>query len=219
MTVNDTIAAQVAAMQAGRPPRPEGEPPNAFELDRTRLVTGFDSTATLRVGSTLADVELLDVDGGATTLFAALGDQTTVLVFYRGEWCPYCSIALRTYQRELVPVLDKFDAQLVAISPQRPDGSLTAKEKNELSFTVLSDPGNRLARQFGIVITPSNSSLDQQRSRGLDLTERNADGSADLPMPTVVIIDANRIARFIDVHPDYATRTEPTEVVDALSAL
>lgn len=219
MSANDTIAAQVAAMQAGRPPRAEGELPNAFELDRARLAAEFDAAALLPVGSTLTDVDLLDVDGGATTLFAALGDRATVLVFYRGEWCPYCSIALRTYQRELVPALDKFDAQLIAVSPQRPDGSLAAKDKNELSFTVLSDPGNRLARQFGIVINPSDASIETQRSRGLDLTERNADGTAELPMPTVAIIDANRVLRFIDAHPDYATRTEPTQVVDALVAL
>jgi peroxiredoxin len=219
MTANDTIAAQVAVMQAGRPPRPEGEPPNAFELDRARFVTDFGSAVPLPVGSTLTDVDLLAADGATTTLFVTLGDQTTVLVFYRGEWCPYCSIALRTYQRDLVPALDNFDAQLVAISPQRPDGSLTAKEKNELSFTVLSDPRNRLAHQFGIVITPSIASLEQQRSLGLDLTERNADKTADLPMPTVAIIDSNRVVRFIDAHPDYATRTEPTEVVDALAVL
>src|SRR5487761_1944730 len=219
MTSNGTIAAQVAEMQAGRPPRPEGEPPNAFELDRARFVTDFESAVPLPVGSALTDIDLLAADGAATTLFASLGGQTTVLVFYRGEWCPYCSIALRTYQSELVPALDRFEAQLVAISPQRPDGSLTAKEKAGLSFTVLSDPGNRLARRFGIVITPSAASLDQQRSRGLDLPERNADGTTDLPMPPVAIIDTNRVVRFIDVHPDYATRTEPTEVVDALAAL
>jgi peroxiredoxin len=219
MAPTDTIAAQVEALQASRPARPAGEPPNAFERDRARMVAEADPAALLRVGTSVADVNLLDVDGAETTLIAALGGRTTVLVFYRGEWCPYCSIALRTYQRELVPVLDKFDAQLVAVSPQRPDGSLNAKEKFELSFTVLSDPGNKLANQFGIVITPSDASLESQRSRGLDLSERNADGRADLPMPTVAIIDSARVLRWIDVHPDYATRTEPAEILDALAAL
>ncbi len=61
----------------------------------------------------------------------------TCLVFYRGFWCPFCNIALHAYQRDLLPALSERAIRLVAVSPQRPDGSLTMQEKNELTFTVL----------------------------------------------------------------------------------
>ena len=70
-----------------------------------------------------------------------------VLVFYRGAWCPYCNIALNTYQAELVHELADRYVALVAISPQAPDGSLSMQEKNELTFAVLSDPRTGLRRQ------------------------------------------------------------------------
>ncbi len=89
--------------------------------------------------------------------------------FYRGGWCPYCNLALRTYQHELLPELAAFRARLVAISPQSPDQSLSTSEKAELDFTVLSDPGNRVASSVGIVFQQAEEVLEAQRKLGLDL--------------------------------------------------
>jgi peroxiredoxin len=214
-----TIAEQVEEMRASRPPRPAGEPLSPFEQEQRRLAAAGLPGGVLAVGSQLVDVDLLDVDGLPTTLFQSLGDKTAVVVLYRGEWCPYCSIALRTYQADLVPALEQLEAHLVALSPQRPDGSLSTKEKNGLSFTVLSDPGNQLAHQLGVVTAPSPEALEAQRSHGLDLAERNADGTVGLPMPTVLVVDTNRVVRWIAVHPDYTTRSEPNDIIDALEAL
>jgi peroxiredoxin len=215
-----TISEQVNEMRAARSPRRDGEPPNPFEVEQARLAAAGVPQAALAAGTSIANVDLLDVDGSPTTLFAALGDRRTVVVLYRGAWCPYCSVALRTYQAELVPALDRHGAaHLVAVSPQTPDGSLSTKEKNELTFTVLSDPGNQIAHQLGVVTAPSPHALELQRSHGLDLAEHNADGTTELPMPTTVIVDQDHVVRWIDVHPDYTTRSEPAEIIAALEAL
>lgn len=213
-----TIEEQVKEMRAAQPPRPQGEPPNPFEAEQARLSAEGVPGGALTAGASPFDVDLLDVEGAPTTLFAALADKTAVVVLYRGAWCPYCSIALRTYQVGLVPVLDRYDAHLLAISPQKPDGSLSATAKSELTFTVLSDPGNQLAYQLGVVTAPSPEALELQRSHGLDLAAHNADGTAELPMPTTLIVDPNHVVRWIDVHPDYTTRSEPAQIIDALAA-
>ena len=106
----------------------------------------------------------------------------------------------------------------MAISPQKPDGSLSTQVKNELSFIVLSDPGNQIATALGVLTTPSDDARGAQRTLGLDLSEVNADGAYGIPMPTVVIVDSAGIIRWVDVHPDYTTRTEVADIVDALSA-
>jgi peroxiredoxin len=138
-------------------------------------------------------------------------------VFYRGGWCPYCNISLRAYQAQLVPALADRGVSLVAVSPQAPDGSLSTKETKELTFTVLSDPGNQIARQLGILTAPSDGARAAQLELGLDLTQVNADGTTRLPMPTVLIADVGGVIRWIDVHPDYTTRTEPGQVLEAVS--
>jgi peroxiredoxin len=175
----------------------------------------------------LPDAELLDVHGAATTLYAAAGSGTSVLVFYRGAWCPYCNIALSAYQTQLLPQLTERGIPLVAISPQKPDGSLTMQQKHSLAFTVLSDPGNTIAGRLGILTRPSPEARAAQLRLGLDLTGVNADGTVTLPMPATVtlpmpatvILDAGRTVRWIDVHPDYSTRTELRQTIDALDHL
>jgi peroxiredoxin len=142
-----------------------------------------------------------------------------VLVFYRGAWCPYCNIALAVYQEQLLPRLAERGLPLVAISPQRPDGSLTMQQKHGLGFTVVSDPGNTLAAHLGILTQPADEARAAQLAHGLDLAAVNADGTVTLPMPATVILDAGHAVRWIDVHPDYSTRTEPQQVIDALEHL
>jgi len=217
--VSTTIAEQVGAMRAGQPLRPKGAPPSPFEAEQAVLAANGLPGGVMAPGSRLEDVQLLDPKGLSTTLYAATGGTRSVLVFYRGVWCPFCNIALRTYEAELLPELTRRGVPLVAISPQKPDGSLTMAEKGGLSYAVLSDPGSQLARALGILTAPSPGALAAQLAHGMDLTAINADGTTTLPMPTTVILDENGIVRWIDVHPDYTTRSEPAEILAALDAL
>jgi hypothetical protein len=66
-------------------------------------------------------------------------NEVHLVVFYRGAWCPYCNLTLRTYQAELVPALADRGFELIAVSPQKPDGSLSSAESNELTYSVASD--------------------------------------------------------------------------------
>jgi peroxiredoxin len=171
------------------------------------------------VGDTLAPFTLSDATGSPVSLDQLVEEGPAVIVFYRGGWCPYCNLALRTYQRELVPQLPRFNARLVAISPQDPDQSLSTVEKAELDFTVLSDPGNRVAQSIGIVFQQADDVLEAQRTLGLDLAAVNAEGSTQLPRPTVLIVDQDRVVRFVDVQPAYTARTEVNDIVAALASL
>ena len=170
-------------------------------------------------GSRLEDFTLPDATGSSVTLGELVKDGPAVIVFYRGGWCPYCNLALRTYQAELLPQLGRYGARLVAISPQSPDKSLATAEKAELSFTVLSDPGADLARTVGIAFQPADEVLAAQRKLGLDLGHFNDSTSPELPMPTVLIVDSERTVRFADTHADYTARTEVPAIIAALDGL
>jgi peroxiredoxin len=218
MTSPSTIAERVAQMHATMAADPADEPMGAFAREQAELAASAPA-GIAPVGTVLPDAELLDVHGAATTLYAAAGNGTSVLVFYRGAWCPYCNIALSAYQAQLLPRLTKRGIPLVAISPQKPDGSLTMQQKHSLAFTVVSDPDNTIAGRLGILTRPSPEARAAQLHLGLDLTGVNADGTVTLPMPATVILDAGRTVRWIDVHPDYSTRTEPRQTIDALDHL
>jgi peroxiredoxin len=212
-----TIAEQVASHHRASAGQLPPEVAEAFATEQRDLAAAGNPSGVAEPGSRLPDGELLDVDGQPSTLAQNLGGKPAVIVFYRGGWCPYCDIALRTYQEQLVPALAERGIGLVAISPQEIDGSLSTKESKELTFTVLSDPGNQIAGQLGILTAPSDGTRAAQLQLGLDLTRVNADGTTGLPMPTVVIADADGVIRWIDVHPDYTTRTEPGQVLHAVT--
>jgi peroxiredoxin len=219
MTAESVITDRVADMHAAMAKEPLNEVMGAFGREQAALAAAGSPAGVARPGTKLADAELLDAHGAPTSLYQAAGGHSAVLVLYRGVWCPYCNVALSAYQRHLLPALTERGVRLAAVSPQAPDGSLPMQEKHDLGFTVLSDPGNGIARTLGILTKPSDEARAAQLELGLDLTAVNADGTTGVPMPTVAILDAGHVLRWIDVHPDYSTRTEPAQVLSALDQL
>jgi peroxiredoxin len=217
VTTTSSIAEQVASYHRASADQLPPEVAEAFATEQRDLAAAGNPSGVAEPGSRLPDGELLDVGGQPTTLANNLGGKPAVVVFYRGGWCPYCNIALRTYQAHLAPALAERGIGLVAIAPEAPDGSLSTKESKELTFIVLSDPGNQIAGQLGILTAPSEGARAAQLQLGLDLTKVNADGTTGLPMPTVVIADADGVIRWIDVHADYSTATEPARVLQAVT--
>src|SRR5277367_7145606 len=205
---------QMKAAAAGKLPVDVVE---VFDQSIRDLVDQGVPADTIKVGDRLESFTLDDASGTPVSLDQILEAGPAVIVFYRGGWCPFCNLALRTYQRELFPQLGAWGATLAAISPQTPDQSLSTAEKAALSFEVLSDSGSRLARRIGIAFEQAEEVLGAQRKLGLDLAQVNEEGSTELPMPTVLIVDPDRTVRFVDVHPDYTNRTEVADIVAALA--
>jgi peroxiredoxin len=214
-----TISQQSEQLKAAAAERLPADVLEVFDRSIQDLVDRGIPTESITAGDVLEPFTLDDATGTPTSLDQIVEGGPAVVVFYRGGWCPYCNLALRTYQQELLPQLDAFGARLVAISPQPPDQSLSTVEKAGLEFTVLSDPGARLADRIGIGFEQADDVLAAQRQLGLDLAEVNAEGAVRLPRPTVLVVDGDRVVRFVDVQPDYTARTEVADIIAALTDL
>jgi peroxiredoxin len=214
-----TIADQVNEVNATAAAQLPREVVAAFASDQAALAAGGIPAGAVSVGNQLASFALPDATGTTRTLDELTAHGPAVIVFYRGGWCPYCNVMLRSYERDLVPHLGGRRARLVAISPETPDASLTTQEKAELTYAVLSDRGAELASSLGITFEPSEEGLTAQRTLGLDIRTTRADGGTVLPMPTVLIVDRDHVVRFVDVHPNYTARTEVKDILAALDRL
>ncbi|HXB87392.1 peroxiredoxin-like family protein [Mycobacterium sp.] len=214
-SIGEQVQTYMTGPAAALPPEVMG----AFAAEQVDLDAAGVPAAVSAPGAVMPDGELLDVHGATTSLALVRGGRPAVVVFYRGAWCPFCNIALRTYQAELAPALADRGVAMIAVSPQKPDGSLTVAETNELSYAVVSDPGNQIASALGILTEPSANALAAQEKVGLDLAEQNADGGRTLPMPTTVVVDHTGVIRWIDVHPNYTTRSEVPDILAAVDAL
>jgi peroxiredoxin len=151
-------------------------------------------------------------------LQALIAARPLIIVFYRGGWCPYCNLELRAYQA-LLSEIHGAGAELVAVSPELPDHSLSTAEKNDLSFSVLSDIGGELASAAGIRFTLSDEVRPFYEKAGHALPQRNGDGLWALPMPATFVVErGGRIAKAF-VEPDYRKRLDPREALAALRAI
>ncbi|MCS6562602.1 MULTISPECIES: peroxiredoxin-like family protein [Curtobacterium] len=215
----ETIARRVDEFNVGFTAQIGPELSTVFDREQADLRAAGVPVAALGEGDSAPDAELLDATGSATSLRQIRGGAPTVLVFYRGAWCPYCNLTLRTYQQELLPALQDRGAQLVAVSPQTPEGTEQAIANGELAFPVLSDPENALAGRFGVVTAPSTEARAAHAQLGFDVADSNADGTAAIPFPSVFVIDEDGVVRFADVHVDYTSRTEVATVLEALDSL
>lgn len=189
-----------------------------YESKIAAMRTNFPLAQVSRTGDTAPDFSLPDARGRQRSLSALLAQGPVVLSFYRGGWCPYCNLQLRAYQEALADI-QALGAQLVAVSPQSPDASLSTAEKNALAFDVLSDSGNQVARSFGLVYTLPEELQGVLRANAKALPDFNGDDSWQLPLTATYVVAQNgRIALdFLDV--DYRKRLGTQEILDALRAL
>src|SRR6202035_1330718 len=118
-----TISEQAHALAAGSAANLPADVIAAFTADQAALEARGVPQAVVAAGSVMPGGDLLDVDGAPTSLARLRGGRPAVVVFYRGAWCPYCNIALRTYQAELVSALAERSCAMIAVSPQKPDAT------------------------------------------------------------------------------------------------
>ncbi|MFT5387034.1 MAG: peroxiredoxin [Lysobacterales bacterium] len=172
----------------------------------------------LNNGDIAPDFSLPNHEGNDVTLYKLLESGPVVLVWYRGAWCPYCNLTLKHYQSELKN-FTKYKAQLVAISPQLPDGSLSAVKENGLEYTVVSDVDNNVASDFGLTYTLEDNIAEIYKEYGIDLQTANGNDRNELPLTATYVIDQNKKIRFTFLDVDYAKRAEPKYILNTLSQL
>ncbi len=172
----------------------------------------------LNVGTKIPSFTLLNEKNEQISSESLLKEGNIVLVFYRGAWCPYCNLYLRSLQKSLGDIT-KNGGKLVAVSVENPDTTLTVLQKNDLKFTVLSDKKLEVARKFGIVFQLPADTNEKYKDYGIDLVKQNETATPELPLSATYIIkhDGEIVYAFLD--PDYTKRAEPGVIIENLKKL
>lgn len=179
--------------------------------DFQKLVIANASQAIgLSTGDRAPDFSLPNAFGKKVSLSEALKSGIVIIKFYRGEWCPICNLDLREVQKHL-PQIKSLGATLLAISPQKPDDALTATQKNELEFEVLSDANQEVIRAYNLQFDPGE---DYHQRR--DLTLLNGEGLKTLPVPATFIVNRDQIIEAGHVEPNYTQRMTPLAIIKVL---
>ncbi len=170
-------------------------------------------------GDKAPDFVLPDALGNEVTLYEQLKNGPVILTWYRGSWCPYCNLQLHDYQKSLGDI-HAAGAQLIAVSPELPDSALSWKEKNEMQFKVLSDVGNNVARDYGVVYKIPDVLADFYGEEGrIHLAKFNGDESLELPLAVTYVIDTDGTVEYAYVNADYRKRAETSDIVDVVTQM
>jgi len=172
----------------------------------------------IQVGEKAPGFSLTNSQGETVTLASELAKGPVVLVFYRGAWCPYCNMQLRALKDNL-PAFEKYNAQLVTITPQTPDKSEAQFKKEGYPFEVLSDLDYQVMKDYKLYFEPPKELVKLYKKHGLDIEAFNGDGRSALPVPGTFIIDQQGIVRAMQAQTNYKIRMEPADIIKALAAL
>jgi peroxiredoxin len=175
------------------------------------------SVRALPVGAPAPNFALPDGDGQVWRSEDLLRHGPLVTVFYRGRWCAYCNAQLAALQ-QIHQQIAFAGASLVTISPQTQKHTYMTRDMHRLRFPVLSDAGNHVARQFGLVYRLSPELQTMYESIMTRLPGYNGDSSWELPMPATYIIRPDGVISFARVEDDWRHRAEPGEILRQLGA-
>jgi len=140
-----------------------------------------------------------------------------VICFFRGRWCPFCVGQLEAMNQILENILRE-GATLVAVSPQTVKQSFFMADQHKLRFPLLSDAGNQVARQFGLVYRVPEDQQAIFRRSFINLPLANGDESWELPIPATYVVEQDGQLTYASVDPDYTARPEPAEILQHVKA-
>src|ERR1700728_4330334 len=212
-TLKDSIDTFMKGVAAHAPP----EVLAGLGAEIGKLAESGIARQALQVGAKAPDFTLPDAHGKPVNLSGLLAKGPAVVTFYRGGWCPFCDLQLRAYEGALGAIHD-LGAELVAVSPQTPDYALSDVEKKQFTFPVLTDKGNRVARDFKLVFALSDALRQLQSHFGSVLPKFNGDESWELPMPGTFVLDRQGVVKFASVDPNWMVRVAPAAILEVLRA-
>lgn len=190
-----------------------------FSAAMTLIALAEDPLPQATVGDHIPDVTLLTAESTALTLQDAVKTKPAVLVFYRGGWCPFCNrylMALAKIEKDLAAA----GCQILAISPDQPAKIAETPDRENLSYTLLSDSKMETATAFGISFqVPADLVAKYKSDFQIDLEAASGKTHHLLPHPAVFIVDQKGLIRFAHVNPDYKTRLDPAEILKTVREL
>lgn len=179
--------------------------------------SGIEDRA-LKTGDIMPDFELPNQHGERRRLSDYLAKSPVVLNIYRGGWCPYCNMEMKALH-DALPEIESHGARLVGLAPETPDKAISTAERHGIAIDILSDAGNKVAEQMGLVFQLPQALRPIYEKFGTDLVAYNGDDSFKLPVPATYIIGQDGVIVYDFVNADYTVRLEPSEIVARLATL
>ena len=169
----------------------------------------------LDVGPKAPSFELPDHNGKLIRSDESLNKGRLIICFIRGRWCPFC-VGQMEAMNSIAAQIKTAGASLVAISPQTVKQAYFMHDQHKLTFPLLIDAHNEVARHFGLVYRVPEEQQAIYRRTFVNLPFVNGDDSWELPIPATYVIDRYGTILFASANEDYTERPDPLEILPQL---
>lgn len=167
----------------------------------------------LSIGEKVINFVANDIHGMPFELLTALESKPIVLIFVRGQWCPFCNMHLKSIQENLPKIYEK-GANVVVVSPERSEYIQRTVEKTGAEFTLLYDEGYKISDAFDVTFKPGGAQrLMYNTVLGANLKESHSDDSERLPIPATFVIDKNGVIVWRHFDPNYIKRAKVKDIL------
>ena len=195
----------------------ENKKGKAIKETSPKVARSAEEISPILVGAVVPELVLQTVDGKSFNLNEAIGKKPTVLIFYRGGWCPYCSRNLGQLQ-EVEAEIIKYGYQIIAISPDRPGKLSESIDKHKMNYLLLSDSNMAAAKAFGIAFKSDETIIKKYDEYGIDLYDASGEKHYSLPVPSVFVVGIDGVIKFEYVNPNYKVRLDPSILLSVVKA-
>ncbi len=169
----------------------------------------------LFLNSKAPDFRAKDQNGNMVRLKDLLKKGKVVLVFYRGEWCPYCNRNLKRLSDSLQLITGK-GATLIAVTPEKPESVAKTVEKTNAQFSILHDEELKIMKAYEVEFEVPENTLKRYRNGGIKIDEINGKNGNYLPIPATYVIDKEGNITYRFFNQDYKKRPSVKEILDHL---
>lgn len=182
---------------------------SAWALDRTQVAASPEEVTPLMNGQFIPDVIVQTDFGGDISLQSLIERRPSLVIFYRGGWCPYCNRQMAGLIDVEQRILD-LGYQIIAISPDAPERLQEQKTEKGFDVVRLSDAKLNAIRGFGLgYFVPETEASKYRNNLGATLATLDGTERVVLPVPAAFIVDTTGVIQFQYVNPNYKVRVEP----------
>lgn len=171
--------------------------------------------STVLVGQKAPMFKAIDQNGKTISSNEILKNEQLILVFYRGQWCPYCNKQL-SHLQDHIGDFKKAGARLVAITPETLEGIEKTIDKTDAEYSILHDENNKIMKQYGVDFVLPQKVQEKYKEYGIDLTVSNGNDDQTLPVPATYVVGNDGIVKYVQYDPDYKNRSNAEEILKHL---
>jgi len=189
----------------------------AGKLTDGRVPHDAEKVCPIKVGQSLPDVNVQDVNGKAINLKDLVSKKPTVMIFYRGSWCPYCNVHLGELKK-METELEALGYQIIAMSPDLPKNLKESQDKHEMKYLLVSDSKAEASKALGLAFKVDADTYKKYLGYGINLEKASGEKHHILPVPAALVLDQEGLVHFSFASPNYKVRIDNDVLLSAAKA-